>query len=123
MLWVSGVESETELAFSALYDLLNPIIADRVVLPPAQSAALASALALTPVVPGDRLAVCVATLGLLQHTASDTPLLVLVDDLPWLDSASRECVVFATVTRPLDGHVQSVIPGVAHHRGPGRPES
>ncbi len=94
VLWVAGVESETELAFSALYDLLSPVISRRSVLPAPQSAALASALALAPVVPGDRLAVCVATLRLLEHAAADEPLLVIVDDLPWLDSASRECVMF-----------------------------
>lgn len=94
VLWVAGIESEAELAFSALYDLLRPVISRRSVLPAPQSAALASALALAPVVPGDRLAVCVATLRLLEHVAADEPLLVIVDDLPWLDSASRECVMF-----------------------------
>lgn len=94
VLWVAGIESETELAYSALYDLLSPVISRRGVLPEAQSAALASALALEQVVPGDRLAVCVATLRLLEHAAADEPLLVIVDDLPWLDSASRECVMF-----------------------------
>lgn len=94
VLWVAGIESETEIAFSALHDLLSPVISERGVLPAPQSAALASALTLAPVVPGDRLAVCVATLRLLEHAASAEPLLVIVDDLPWLDSASRECVMF-----------------------------
>ena len=95
VLSVAGVETETDLAFSGLHDLLSPVIGERRVLPAPQSAALASALALEEVVPGDRLAVCVATLGLLEHAAARTPLLVIVDDLPWLDSASRECVTFA----------------------------
>jgi len=95
VLSVAGVESETELAFSGLHDLLDPVICDRQVLPAPQAAALASALALDSVVPGDRFAVCVATLRLLEHTAASAPLLVIVDDLAWLDSASRECVLFA----------------------------
>ena len=95
VLSVAGVESETELAFSALHDLLSPVISERRALPAPQSAALASALALDEGVPGDRFAVCVATLRLLENTAATTPLLVIVDDLPWLDSASRECVMFA----------------------------
>lgn len=95
VLSVAGVEGDAELAFSGLHDLLSPVISRRHVLPPPQSAALASALALETVVPGDRLAVCVATLRLLEHAAEAAPLLVIVDDLPWVDSASRECVTFA----------------------------
>lgn len=124
VLWVSGVESETELAFSALYDLLGPVIGDRAALPPSQSAALASALALEPGVPGDRLAVCVATLGLLQHAAADKPLVVLVDDLPWLDSASRECVMFAArrvrsrLAMVLAARIDDLDPRVRHAQLP-----
>ena len=107
VLWVAGVESETELAFSALHDLLSPVISDRGVLPAPQSAALASALALAPGVPGDRLAVCVATLRMLEHAAATGPLLVIVDDLPWVDSASRECVIFAA--RRVQGQLAVVL--------------
>lgn len=107
VLGVAGVESETELAFSGLYDLLTPVVSQRSVLPAPQSDALASALSLAPVVPGDRLAVCVATLRLLEHTATAEPLLVIVDDLPWLDSASRECIIFAA--RRLQGRLAVVL--------------
>jgi DNA-binding CsgD family transcriptional regulator len=95
VLWVSGIQSETELAFSALRDLLAPLLGGVDELPAPQSAALASALALGPPQPGDRLAVCVATLSLLGQGATHQPLLAIIDDLPWLDSSSRECVLFA----------------------------
>lgn len=95
VLWACGVESETEVAFSALRDLLGPVLSTLGALPAPQSAALATALGLAPGVPGDRLAVGAATVGLLEQAASAQPVLVIVDDLPWLDSASRECVVFA----------------------------
>ncbi len=87
-----GVETEAELAFSALSDLLTPVASQLGSLPPPQSAALAAALALGPPAPGDRLAVCVATVGLLTAAG---PVLALVDDLHWLDAASRECVLYA----------------------------
>jgi DNA-binding CsgD family transcriptional regulator len=87
-----GVETEAELAFSALSDLLSPVASTLGALPAPQSAALAAALALGPPAPGDRLAVCVATVGLLTSAA---PALALVDDLHWLDAASRECVLYA----------------------------
>lgn len=64
-------------------------------LPLPQADALRAALALGPAVPGDRLAVCVATLGLLHAAARTRPVLVLVDDLPWLDAPSREAVLYA----------------------------
>lgn len=95
VLYVAGVETEAELAFSSLQDLLSPVIDRRSLLPAPQAASLAAALALAPGVPGDRLTVCVATLGLLEHISVDGPLLVLVDDLPWLDAASQECILFA----------------------------
>jgi DNA-binding CsgD family transcriptional regulator len=90
-----GVESEAELAFSALSDLLGPIADDLAALPAPQSAALASALALGPPQPGDRLAVCVATLGLLRAAGRRRPVLAVVDDVQWLDAPSRECVLYA----------------------------
>src|SRR3954468_17026138 len=67
----SGVETEAELAFCALADLLAPLHAALGALPGAQRAALESALALGPVAPGERLAVSVATLGVLRATAQE----------------------------------------------------
>ena len=62
-----GAETEVELAFAALADLLHPVLGGLDELPRPQKAALEGALALGPPVPGDRLAVCVATLGVLQE--------------------------------------------------------
>ena len=90
-----GVETEAELAFSGLSDLLLPVIGDRAALPEPQSDALAAALALGPPAPGERLAVCVATLGLLRAAAARRPVIAIVDDIQWLDASSRECVLYA----------------------------
>lgn len=92
VLRASGVQSETDIAFSGLSDLLAPLVDRLDVLPEPQAAALAAALALAPPRPGDRLAVSVATLGLLRAAG---PLLAVVDDLQWLDPPSRECVLYA----------------------------
>src|SRR5262245_23522793 len=92
VLRASGVETEAELAFAALCDLVAPIAERRGELPAPQSAALAAALALGPPAPGDRLAVCVATLELLRAAG---PVVAVVDDLQWIDAASRECVLYA----------------------------
>jgi DNA-binding CsgD family transcriptional regulator len=95
-----GAETEAELAFSALADLLEPVLGELAALPAPQAAALRGALALGPPVtgppaPGDRLAVCVATLGVLRAAARRRPVLAVVDDLQWVDASSRECVEYA----------------------------
>jgi DNA-binding NarL/FixJ family response regulator len=49
-----GAETEAELAFSALADLLDPVLSQLDTLPVPQAAALMGALALEPPAPGDR---------------------------------------------------------------------
>src|SRR5690349_11646428 len=90
-----GAETEAELTFSALADLLDPVLGELAALPEPQAAALMGALALGPPAPGDRLAVCVATLGVLRAAAQRRPVLAMVDDLQWVDASSRECIEYA----------------------------
>src|SRR3954447_9031199 len=90
-----GVESESDIAFSALSSLLRPLLGHLDGLPAPQAAALASALAVGPPVAGDRFTVSAATLSLLAAGAEDRPLLVLVDDGQWIDRASAEALLFA----------------------------
>ena len=89
-----GAETEAELAFSALADLLDPVLGELAALPEPQAAALMGALALGPPAPGDRLAVCVATLGVLRAAAQHRPVLAVVDDVQWIDASSRECIEY-----------------------------
>ena len=95
-----GVESESELSFAGLADLLGPVISELGSLPPPQRAALAGALALGPPVPRVGFTVYAATLSLLATVAEREPVLVAVDDAPWLDAPSREALVF--VARRLE---------------------
>jgi DNA-binding CsgD family transcriptional regulator len=93
-----AVESEARPAFSALADLLQavPEVAFST-LPTPQRRALDAAL--LRVRPEDRSpdprAVAVATLGTLRALARTGPVLVAVDDLPWLDRASAATLEFA----------------------------
>lgn len=90
-----GVESESELPFSGLQELVLPVV-DRVRhLPARQRAVLEGALALGPPVPGDPLAVCAATLTLIAAAADEMPLLVVIDDAHWLDAPSANALAFA----------------------------
>ena len=95
VLRAAGVAWEAELAFSGALELLKPILDRASELPDPQRQALGGALALVPAVEVDRFAVCAATLRLLTMAAAQSPLLLLVDDAQWLDSASLEALVFA----------------------------
>ncbi|HEX2588722.1 MAG TPA: AAA family ATPase [Gaiellales bacterium] len=89
-----GFESETELAFGSLGELLRPLSDGLGDLPDAQRSALAGALALGPPVAADPVTVCVAALNLLASTGDEQPRLAVVDDAQWLDRASVGVVTF-----------------------------
>ena len=65
----SGVESESDLAFVGLIEVCRPLLDHLDDLPPPQSAALRSALALEPPRSTDRLTIGAATLALLAAAA------------------------------------------------------
>ena len=99
ILQATGIEAETELGFAGLYSLLHPVADYLVALPDRQAAALRAALGLgqdgaVPVA-RDRLAVAAGTHALLTTAAEDNALLILVDDLHWLDAASQDALLFA----------------------------
>ncbi len=96
VLETAGVESEADLPYAALIDVLTPVLHRLDALPEAQAVALSTALALGPPGAVDRFAVAVATLGLLTAAAEHGPVLVVVDDLQWVDSASRDALAFAS---------------------------
>src|SRR5215472_11901623 len=93
-----GAEAEAGIAFAGLYSLLHPVAEHLDALPEGQAEALRAAFGLSggpvTVTPG-RLAVAAGTFGLLTTAAEDRPLLVLVDDVHWLDPASTDALLFA----------------------------
>ena len=96
-----GAEFEAELSFSGLNLVLDPLRDGLPALPPLHRQALSVALGLEAGPPSDRLVVSNAVLRLLRDAATTRPLLVVVDDLPWLDRASA--LVLAWAVRRLDG--------------------
>ena len=98
-----GYESESEIPFAGLADLVRPVLPLLKSLPEPQAAALQSAMSLGPPVSGDRFSVCAATVGVLAAAAEVEPLLVVVDDLQWLDVSSREAILFAARRLHADG--------------------
>jgi len=96
VLAATGRESEQDLAFAGLHQLLRPVL-DRVAgLPPRQAEALRGAFALSEdPAPPDALLTGIAVLTLLSGLSDDEPLLVAADDAQWLDRASLDALAFA----------------------------
>ncbi|GEC10419.1 transcriptional regulator [Streptomyces spinoverrucosus] len=94
----SATESESHLPFLALADLLGLVldeVSDK--LPAAQRTALESALTGRgeSTLQRDGLALRLAVLSALRALAAEGPVLVVADDVQWLDSASSELLGFA----------------------------
>jgi DNA-binding CsgD family transcriptional regulator len=94
VLRATGVESEAELPFSGLHELLHPLLGLVGELPPPQAAAMRGAMAVTDE-PVDRFCVFAAALSLLAAAAAEQPVLAVVDDAQWIDSISLEALGFA----------------------------
>jgi DNA-binding CsgD family transcriptional regulator len=90
----AGVQSEMELAFAAVHQLLAPLLdrLDRV--PGPQREALRTAFGLVAGPPPDRFFIGLAVLSLLSEVADDRPLFCLIDDEQWLDQASAQALAF-----------------------------
>ncbi|MCK2241716.1 MULTISPECIES: AAA family ATPase [unclassified Crossiella] len=91
----AGVETEVRQPFSGLHQLLHPVSLPLSALSPAAATAVRHALSQEDGPPGSELLVCTAVLDLLGALAAARPLLVLVDDLHWLDRSSATALVFA----------------------------
>jgi DNA-binding CsgD family transcriptional regulator len=118
-----GVQSEMELAFAGLHHLCAPLLDGMDALPAPQREALEVAFGMRDGASPDRFLVALAALSLLAETAEAGPLLCVIDDAQWLDSASalvlafvarrllaeRIAIVFA-VREPVDGDALGGLP-------------
>jgi DNA-binding CsgD family transcriptional regulator len=91
----TGIETEAELEYSSLLELVRPLLSRLDEIPINQADALREALGLAPPSRRDRFAVGAALLSLLAASAEAHPLLVVVDDAQWVDRASLEAIGFA----------------------------
>ncbi len=95
VLRATGSESEREVPFGGLAQLLRPLVPGLGRIPPPQAHALGIALALQEGTAADRFTVGAATLSLLTMFSEDRPLGLILDDGHWLDRPSAEAIVFA----------------------------
>jgi DNA-binding CsgD family transcriptional regulator len=94
VLRAAGVQSEMELAFATLHQLLAPTLEHLERLPVPQRDALRTAFGVSTGPAPDRFLVALAVLSLLSDVAEEQPLICLVDDEQWLDQASAQILTF-----------------------------
>jgi len=90
-----GIESEAQIPFASLLELIRPALAALDKVPAPQAVALEVALALRPGPAHERFAVGAATLSLLAAYAEQGPVAILVDDAQWIDVSSAQALLFA----------------------------
>ncbi len=91
----AGAQDEREFPYAGVHALLRPLQRHWGELVPAQRNALEQALGGLSGEPPAPLLVGAAVLSVLDAAAADAPLLILIDDLQWVDIESREAVGFA----------------------------
>ncbi|MFI6925304.1 AAA family ATPase [Nonomuraea spiralis] len=95
VLRTTGVESESDLAFAALHQVLWPVTGSLGALPEPQRLAVGAALGLAAGGAGDRFLVAAGALSLLAEAAAPDGLVCVVDDFQWVDRASADALLFA----------------------------
>ncbi|MBM2614005.1 AAA family ATPase [Actinoplanes sp. LDG1-06] len=89
-----GVESEAVLPYATLADLLVPLRRHFRDIPAVQREALEGCLALADNDAPNPYAVCAAALNVLAAAAETGPVVLLVDDLHWVDQSSQRVLLF-----------------------------
>jgi DNA-binding CsgD family transcriptional regulator len=90
-----GIETESDIPFAGLAELVSPLLDRLDAIPEVQARALRGALALGPATPHDRFTVPAGLLSLLGVAAEERPVLAAIDDAQWLDEPSLEAFLFA----------------------------
>jgi len=90
----SGIESEAQVAYATLHQIIRPVLDNVDRLPTPQARALQGALGLEIGTSDEWFLVALGVLSLLDEAAEEQPVLILVDDAQWLDDASAETLVF-----------------------------
>jgi len=93
-IWVTGAQSERDLAFAALHQFCSPILDQLDQLPDPQRLALEVTFGMCEGAAPDRFFAGLAVLGLVSKASEPGPLLFVVDDAHWLDRSSAQILAF-----------------------------
>lgn len=105
ILRTAGIQTESQLPFAAVHNLLLTVLDRAEAIPERQRAALLSAFGLGPGAGEDRFLISLAVLSVLAEIAETAPLLCLVDDAQWLDEPSADALKFAARRVQAEGIV------------------
>jgi len=94
VLTVLGIESEAQLPFAGLHQMLRPVLRDAGKLRPAHREALMSAFGLGDRARPELFLIAQAALDLLAAVGLEQPVAVVADDVQWLDPQSQEALAF-----------------------------
>lgn len=89
-----GVESEAQLPFAGVHQMLRPVLDRAERLRPVHRRALLSAFGLSDGPRPELFLTAMAAVNLLAAASADQPVLVLADDVQWLDPQSQEVLTF-----------------------------
>ncbi|MEU4428849.1 AAA family ATPase, partial [Actinoplanes sp. NPDC024001] len=109
VLRTAGLETERWFPFAALHVLLQPVLRQIDALPATHRRVLQAAFGAAESEP-DVFRVGLAVLDLLADAAARQPVLILADDLQWIDSSSRDVLGF--VARRTHGHALLMVTAV-----------
>ena len=107
VLSTAGAQSETDLAFAGLHQLLRPVLAGLDRLPRPQRDALSAAFWAIDVPAPDPFLIAIAALNLLARAAEQMPLLLVVDEAQWLDQPTASALAF--IARRVDAEPIAVL--------------
>ena len=94
ILRTAGIQTESQLPFAAVHNLLLPVRDHSDSIPERQKTALLSAFGIGPGAAEDRFLISLAVLSILAEAAEAAPLLCLIDDAQWLDGPSADALTF-----------------------------
>ncbi len=90
----TGVEAEAHLPFAGLHELIRPLLGSAGTLPPVQRRALLSAFGQADDPAPEPFLIGLAALSLLTTHAARRPIVLVADDVQWLDHATQDTLAF-----------------------------
>ena len=94
VLATTGIEAEAHLPFAGLHHLLRPVLSEAGRLAARQREALSTAFGTSEGPTPEPFMIALATLNLLADAAAERPVLMVIDDVQWLDPPTQDVVTF-----------------------------